>query len=326
MPAYTNATAEPRAELSAVVEQGRGMNKGNIWNKVFPEYPVTHKTGHLINLTIQQANTMRIIDKIITPGQNLERVNMTVGDQSYTIDLRGEEVVIPDEVEMTFKDYFSFEAKGAQMGEDKLELTHEYLTALSLFSTATFGAATNSVVAYTAANILTISFIADVIAAVLRGRAKGERYNTVVVPFIVLARVMQAASVLAFVRGTVNPQAEVNEATILASLKEYGIEKILVGESMYNSAAPQATAVLTEIWASTYVWVGVTADTVIGDSDGMETIDGVGASLYWDKYGMNNVDTYRDETKRSNIVRSTTSLIPYIANSNAGTLIATQYA
>lgn len=326
MPAYTNPTAEPRAELSAVVVQGRGMNKANIWQDVLPSYPVTHRTGHLVNLSIAQANTMRIMDKIMRPGTNLERRNMTVGDQSYTIDLRGEEVVIPDEVEMTYEDYFSIEAQASQNTEDALELTHEYLTAAAIFSTATFGAATNSLVAYTVANAATNSFIADIIAATQRGRAKGEIYNTIVIPFLVLQRVMQSAAVLAFVRGTTNPQAEVNQSTILAALKEWGIEKILIGNALYNNAAEGATPSLVEIWANTYIWVGTTSSTATGSEDGIETIEGVGASLFWDKYGMQNIDTYRDEPRRSNVVRGTTSLIPYIANSNSGTLIATQYA
>lgn len=326
MPAYVPGSIEPRQELMAVMRQGTGMNQANIWQDILPEYPVTHKTGHLLNMTIALTNMMRVMDKIVAPGANIERTTLTFGDQSYTVVIRKEEIVVPDEDEMTLSDYFSIEAVAAQGKTEQLELTHEYLTANAINSTATFGAATNSLVAYTEANIATISLIADIIAAVLRGRAKGERYNTVIIPFTVFCRVRRSGAVLDYVRGTLSAQSEVNETTLLAALKDYGIEKLKIGESLYNTAAEGATPSLTEIWATTYIWVGRTTPALAEKIEGLETISGVGATLYWSKFGMQEVQTYRDEDREQNVVRAKTSATPYIANANSGTLIATQYA
>jgi hypothetical protein len=327
MPAYTNPTAEPRAELSAVVRQGQGFNKWNIWSQILPQYGVTHKIGHLVNLTIALANMMRIMDKIVEPGADIERVNLSFGDQNYSLVIRKEEVVIPDEVEMTYSDYFSVEEVGTQGANDKLELTHEFLTGGAIFNTATFGAATNSLVAYTEANLATISFIADIYAAIERGEDLGEIYNTIIIPVNVYRRVRRALSVLQFVRGTLMAQVEVNEQTIQKALADIGIEKVLIGRSRYNSAGEGVTpAVLSKIWPETYIWVGRTGDAWSADEDGIETVEGVGATLFWEKYGMNAVETYRDEPHEANVIRAKTSAVPYIANANCGQLIATQYS
>lgn len=326
MPAYTNPTAEPREELSAVVRQGQGFNQWNIWEEILPDYGASQKTGHLVNMTIALANMMRIMDKIVEPGANIERVNLSFGDQTFTIVIRKEEVQIPDEVEMTYADYFSVESVASQGANDKLELTHEYLVAAAIFNTTTFGAATNSLVAYTEANLATISFIADIYAAIERLEDLGEIANTVIIPAYVYRRVRRALSVLQFVRGTLMAQVEVNVNTIQKALEDQGITKVLIGRSRYNSAAEGVTPVLTKIWPDTYIWVGKTGDSFSSEEDGVETVTGVGASIFWTKYGAQSVETYRDESHEANVVRAKTSRIPYIANANCGTLIATQYS
>lgn len=324
---YMNPTALPRQELQAVLIQGRGINSQNIWKQILPEYPVTKLNGHLINMTIQGAELMRIVDKIIQPGQRPERLTMTFGDQSYTIALRKEEVVVPDEVEKEYDDYFSTEAVYSQVANDKLELTVEYLTAAQIFNTTNFGAATNSAVAYTAANLGTISFIADVYAAIEVVRNQGEEPNTIIIPDLVYQRIRQASLVVAFVRGQLAAQSEVNTNTIQKAFEDEGIEKVLISRSRYNTAAPNATAPsFTKIYPTTYIWVGRTGEKFVAEEGGIATIEGTGALLYWDEFGLIQIQSYRDEPVMSNIVRGLLAGVPYIANTNSGTLIGTQYS
>lgn len=323
---YMNPTALPRQELQAVLIQGRGINKQNIWKDILPPYPVTKLNGHLINMTIQGAELMRIIDKIIQPGAKPERITLTFGDQSYTISLRKEETQIPDEVEKEFDDYFSTEAVASQIASDKLELTIEYLTAAQIFNTTNY-TNTNSAVAYTVANLATISFIADVYAAIELVRQQGEEPNTIVIPDLVYQRIRQASLVVAFVRGQLAAQQEVNTNTIQKAFEDEGIEKVLISRSRYNTAAPNAASPsFTKIYPVTYIWVGRTGDSFIEEEAGISTISGTGANLYWDEFGLTQIMTYRDEPVMSNIVRALMAVVPYIANTNAGTLIITQYS
>lgn len=312
-----------------VIRQGRGMNDGNIGMQILPLFGVTRRNAHLVSIGIAQAELFRIIDRVRAPGTTFDRISMTFGDSSFEIVNRGEEIVAPDEPQLDYAGYFDTEAFAAQSGEDRLELTHEYLIASALLSTTTFGSATNSLVAYTEANIATISLIADIVAAVKRGRDKGERYNTAVIPADVFDRAQRSAAVLNFVRGQFAPNSEVTVDALKSALSRWGIKKLLIGDSVYNTAAKGATPVLTQIWSNTYIWVGRTADGAISKSeDGIATVDGVGASTFWEEFNGApwQVSTYREEARKSNIVRCETSLVPYIANANAGTLIATQYA
>jgi len=323
---YSNTAALPREELVLILVQGEGLNSDLIWKEILPEYPVDRRNAHLINATIATAELLRVADKVAAPGANVERITLTFGDQSFKVVIRKEEVLIPDEIEKDYGDYFSTEAFASRKGQERLDLLMEYLCAIAIFSTATFGAATNSLVAYTEANIATISFVADIYAAIEKVRDQGEQPNTVVIPAQVYQRIRRSSLVVAFVRGVLMAQQEVNTNTIQKAFEDEGIKKVVVGRARYNSAASGDTPSLQKVWPNTYIFVGKTGDKFNEEADGMNTVSGVGATVYWSEYGMREVQTYRDEPKESNVVRVKTSAIPYIANANAGTLIATQFA
>lgn len=323
---YSNSSALPRQEIAAVIREGRNVNRGNIGLQVMPFFGIDKRNGHLMKATIANAELLRIMDKIVEPGANIERITLSFTDTTLTLALRKEEVKIPDEVELDYADYFSTEAFAAQTGADKLELTHEYLVAAALFNTTTFGAATNSSVAYTEANIATIAPVSDILASIERVQAKGEQPDTVVIPQDVFRRIRRSADMLNFVRGSTAAKIEVTTNTLQAAFADEGITQVLIGRSRYNNAARGATPSLVRIWSNSYIWVGASGNN-IANEDGISTVDGVGATLFWKPYGGPwEVQTYREEAVESNIVRCKTSITPYVANSRAGDLIGTQYS
>lgn len=331
MPVYTNATARPREELASVIREGQGINKLNIHSKILPALPVNKRTVHLVKAKIANAQLARILDDnfLTAPGANIERMTATLDDDSFTVAIRKREVQIPDEVEMDYADYLSLEGLFSQQAGEAVELTTEYLTAAAIMNATTFGAGTNSIVAYTSANLATIDFVGDIIAATERGYDKGEIYDTVVLSRQVFNRIRQATLLKNYVVSQLGKGYEVNESNLQLAFSDLGIKKILIGSSIYNSAADGATAVMSRVWGNTYVWVGATADTASTSEEGIATIQGVGVNAFWDSYTPANgygVDTYREEKSESNIVRAKTSKAPYVANANAATLITTQYS
>ena len=331
MPAYTNATARPREELGAVIREGRGINKLNIHSQILPALPVNKRTVHLVKAKIANAQTARILDDyfITAPGADVERMTMTLNDDSFTIAIRKREVQVPDEVEMDYADYLSVEQLAANNAAESVELTTEYLTSAAIMNATTFGAGTNSIVAYTAANLATIDFVGDVYAAIERGVDQGEILNTIVLSQQVYNRIRQSTLLKNYVVSQLGRGYEVNQSNLQLAFADAGIEKVLIGRSVYNSAADGATPTMSRIWGNTYVWVGATGNSATAQEDGISTIDGVGVNAFWDSYTPQNgygVDTYREEKTESNIVRAKTSKAPYIANAQAGTLITTQYS
>jgi len=331
MPAYTNATARPRQELSAVIREGQGLNKLNIHSKILPALPVNKRTVHLVKAKVANMQLARIMDDffLTAPGANVERMTATLDDDSFTVAIRKREIQIPDETEMDYSDYLSLEAIFSQQGAEAVELTTEYLTALAIQNATTFGAGTNSIVAYTSANLATIDFVGDVMAATERGYDKAEIYDTIVLSRQVFNRVRQSTLLKSHVVSQLGKGYEVNESNLQIAFADLGIRKVLIGSSIYNSAADGATPSMSRVWNNTYVWVGATGVSASTNVDGISTIQGVGVNAYWDAYTPNDgygVDSYREEKTESNIIRAKTSKAPYIANANAGTLITTQYS
>jgi hypothetical protein len=333
MPAYTNATARPRQELASVIVEGQGINKLNIHNKILPALGVNKRTVHLVKAKVANTQLARIMDDyfITAPGANVERMTASFDDDSFSVVIRKREIQVPDEHEMDYAEYLSVEGLFSQQAGQAVELTTEYLTAAAIMNATTFSAGTPAIAAYTAANLTndTIDFVGDVIAATERGFDKAEILNTVVLSRQVFNRVRQSPKLKNWVVSQLGKGFEVNESSLQLALADFGIEKVLVGSSLYNSAADGATPVMSRIWGNTYVWVGATATSASASVDGIASIQGVGVNAFWESYTPADgygVDTYREEKTESNIVRGKTSKAPYIANSNAGTLITTSYS
>ena len=164
---------------------------------------------------------------IRAPGTKFERLVAKFEDDTLSVVLRGVEIVVPNETELDYADYLDMESFfAARFGRETSGLTKEYLIAAALNSTATFGSATNSGVAYTAANIATISFIADMIASARRLKAKGEPppyYATMSGP--VFERVRQDTTVEGFVAQVRRAGREATSSMIEQSLDEFGIKR-----------------------------------------------------------------------------------------------------
>ena len=329
----------------AIVE-GEGAVQGLIANKILPPFGINRRTAHIVKATLADTQALRVIDDnkfIHAPGTKFERITAKFGDDTMTVTLRGQEVVIPNETSLDYAGYLNVEQFFMARFGQTAALTNEKLTSAQIFNTTNFGAATNSSVAYTAANLATISFIADVIAATRRVKAKGELADTVVMSGPVFERIRQATLVQGYVAGTLRPGMDVTLNTIQQALAEYGIKQVLIGDSYYNNAADGATPSLSQIWSNTYIWVGASGKTTASMTGGVGVpiLGGVGANLYWEGYvngrpstdenaasfaGGNYVETYPDFTIDSEIVRVKMSNAPYIGNSRGGDLIATQYS
>lgn len=329
MPVYSNSTALPRQELAAIVREGEGINKLNIHKMILPPLAVNKRNVHLVKAKVANTQLARILDDyfLTAPGANVERMTATMNDDSFSVLIRKREIQIPDEVEMDYSDYLSMEALFAQQGMESVELTTEYLTAVAIMNATTFGAGTAAIAAWTTANLATIDFVNDIFAATERGFDKAEMYNTVILSRQTYNRIRQSTLLKNYVVSQLGKGFEVNQSNLQLALADIGITKVLIGTSIYNSAADGATPVMSRVWGNTYAWVGNTDDSATGnDESGISTIRGVGVNAFWDLYTPADgygVDTYREEKTESNIVRAKTSKAPYIANANKGTLITT---
>ena len=260
---------------------------------------------------------------------------MTYNDDTFSVVIRKRNVKIPDETEMSLKGYLSVEQDASQTGAENLELTNEYLTANAIFNTTTFGSAVSPIANYTASNLAsgTIDFFGDMQNMIETVTNQGECPNTIIIPIQVFRYIRRAKLTQSFLQSQAGFQGvggeDISVNVIQRALADEGIEKVLIGRSRYNTAVPGATPSFTKCWSPNYIWVGKSGTKFTEDDDGIQTVTGVGANIYWEDYTPNEgfaVETYRYEHEESNIVRTKTSIAPYIANSNAGALLGTSFA
>ena len=353
MPVFSTTSALPRQELALAILEGEGAVENLIGEQILPPFPINKRTAHLVKATLANSQALRVIDDakfIHAPGTKFERMVATFGDDTLTVDLRGQEIVVPNETSLDYAQFLDIEAFYAGRFGQTSALTKEKLIAAQIFNTSNFGAGTKSGVAYTVANrdvqgASGMNPIQDIIAATRRVKAKGERPDTVVMSGPGAERVYTCQNTLQFVRGMYGPIAEVTPDLFAKALAPFGIKQVLVGDAYYNNAADQATASLSQVWSNTYIWVGKSgkASTGAETSTGIAVpqLAGVGANIFWEDYeqggvikatdlslkfaGGNYVESYPDLSIDSMVLRVKMSNRPYLGNTRGGDLIATQY-
>src|SRR5581483_5071755 len=349
MPVFTVSSARPRQELAVAIVEGEGQVPGLIYNKVLPEFPINRRTAHIIKATLQNSMGLRHIAAakyLRSPGALFERAVAKFDDDTLTVQLRGIELVIPNETQMDYSEFLDVEQFfAARFGREVSALTKEYLAQTAVFNTTTFGAAANSTVAYAQANLGTIDFISDVISSTRRLKAKGEPppYK-VVMAGPVYERVRQATKTISYVAGSLQPGYVVTPTKLATALADVGIDEILIGDAYYNSAPDASTPSLSQVWPNTFIWVGRAGLAIKDGKDGsmVPQLGGVGVTAFWEGFtpggipstdknsltfeGGNYVESYPSLERDSMVLRLKMSALPYIGNARAGDLINPQYS
>lgn len=316
---YQNSVAAPRDELAQYVMESVTADGMFIGAEILPPSPLQLPTGHYPKITIASGDLMRAAQTNRAPGANFVRSQAAISDGSLSLLQYAEEIQVPDEQEMLYEDYFSIEQVYSTEGRNKILRLLEILVAAATFQTgAGLFDAVNSGVAYITANNATISFIADTISAIRRVKARGELPDTIIIPGLIWDVIRTGTLVQNFIAGANQPGAVVSPNTIQRAFEEYGIKRVYVADAYVNQSVAGDNSIINPIWAKTYVSVCKTAP-------GQLQAGGIGRTFFWAKEGpFMNVMTYRDEPKRSNIIRLLSTLQAAISNFRAGTLITTQ--
>ena len=319
---YPTSGASLRGDLNAVVEQGSAADKWFIGAQVLPPTMVAAKSGQYPVLKLAAAELLSAGATLRAPGGKYGEVVRAWDSATYDCQDRGLEEAVDDVVAKDLGRYFNVESSKARLCLRNIMLDHEARVAAEIFNATTFGAGTNSAVAYTVANLATISFIADVLAAIERVNDNGGQANTIVMSSTIMNRVKLGTLVQNFVRGSMPNDAtlNVNATTLAGAFKDNGIERVLIGRARVNSAKKGQAYSASNVWGNTYIWVG---DVKSGDVG----LGGAGRTLVWNEDGgLFTTETYRDEGRRSNMVRVRQNTDEVIVDATAGTLITTQYS
>lgn len=313
---YQNATAEPRQELADFIQEGVTDFTQFKGLQIAPPMPLSLVTGHVPKITVATGDLLRAANRGRAPGTNFNRWQMAIDAHSMTLLQIAEEQSIPDEQAMLYEDYFDVEAMGATEATNRLKRGHEMEVAAAVQSATNF-TAQNAGIAYSIANKATIVFVNDVLTAIRTIKARGEQPNTIIIPGPIYDVIRQSADVIAFIAGSINPSAIVDEDNLQKAFARNGITQVLVPDGYVNQSDTGSAAVINPIFNNTYV-------TVLSCKPGALRGGGWGRTFYWDKQGpLFQLYSYRDETKASNVIRSRKTSLVDATNTRCGQLIAT---
>lgn len=311
-----------RADLNLKVEEAQMADDFFIGLKAMPPLGVDAKSGTYPKLQISAAELLTASDTVRSTDGSYGEVTRQWTTDTYDCVDRGLEERVDDAQAKDVARWFNLEATAAKLVLRQMMLAHEIRVAASLVNATTFGAGTNSAVAYTEANIATISFVADVLAAIERVRNNGTNPDTIILSSAVYNRVRRGTLVQNFVGGSVGKGSEVTSSTLAQAFADEGIRQVLVGKARYNSAKKGQTYSAAAVWGNTYAWVGKANPAALDAKDG-----GAGFTFYWNaEGGLFVTETYREEKRRGNIVRVRQNTTEKVVDATAGTLITTQYS
>lgn len=320
---YSNAAAVFRADLSSYVFETADWEKNLVGTRVLPivnvpnqqgQYPVFKKTkGQLLKRSV----------KARAPYSSFPRETMSFEQDTYNCQEWGVEQAIDDTIVKNVSRFFDAEVVATQMARRKLLLDHELRTAAAVFNPSTF-TATNSSTAYTSANLATFDFALDVESIKDSLISQGETPNTVVIPFQVWSRIKASTKFQNRLRGAGVSSDSILNASAEAAAEVLEVDNVIIAKSVYDIAGEGVTFSSSLIWANTYCWVGkvTNAGTPAAMLQG-----GAGYTLNWSQFGPPvGVSTYRDEVKKSDVIRAEHATAEKIVNSAAGALLTTQYS
>lgn len=311
-----------RADINVKIEEAAGADTFFIGTRVMPPFGVAAKSGTYPKIQIAAGELMSQGGEVRSRGGSYGETSRQWTSDTYDCLDRGLEEPVDDTDQKDLSRYFNLEVSSAKWVLRNMMFGHEVRVAAAILNATNFGAGTNSAVAYTEANLATISFVADILAAIERCRDNGVNPNTILMGSTVYNRIRRGTLVVNFVASQVGKGASVTANSIADAFADEGITQCLVGKARYNSAKKGQAKSMTNVWGNTYIWVGNVSPNAGAMQDG-----GAGFTLYWNQEGGLFVsETYRDEKRRSNIVRVRQNTAEKIVDGTAGTLITTQYS
>lgn len=319
---YSNTAAVLRPDINTVLLEAASTDGLFIGEKVFPTFESDVQTGQFPKFKLGSGELLNNDGSARAIGAAYQRTIRAYETDAFTCVDRGLEELVDDSNARNLSRFFNSEVLAAQFVLRQMRIGHEQRVSTALINADNF-TTTAASVAYTEANIATIAFHLDVLAACRRLEAKGCLANTVVLSSAVFDRVRRSTLAQNFMRGA----GKATDATLLlgasdlaASLTDMGISQVLVGRLNRNNAKKGQAYSATPIWANTHIWVGKVAagDFMAG---------GAGRTIVWNKEGGIFVsETYRDEKLRSNIVRVRQNTAEEVIDTTSGELITTSYS
>jgi len=310
-----------RADINQALIEGPS-DVGLIGAEVLPLLNVPAKSGIYLKATLAGAD-LRNADALKRDiASEYASIARSYTSATYTTQEYGLIEYLDDSFKADLNRFFSIESSSAKFLLRQLKLSHEKRVSDLLWASSTpFTTADASpAVNYTEALLTTINAPADVAAAKLSLAKLGYQANAVIMSANVFERIRRSTLLQNMFFGVISDVGPrlLDEAQVAAGL---GVEKVLIGRAARNTANKNLA------YSGSFI-VPDTKIIVANIQGGEFTAGGVGRTLVWadDAPGGFISETYRDDARRSNVLRVRMNTAEVVIDANAAVRITTNYS
>lgn len=291
--ASVSSSATLRADLADVVKDNMYGNGDLIGLNAMPLLPVSRKSGNFATVAFSEQPTNT--DSKRAPGAGYDRQRREVTDDTYACVEYGREEPIDDGSDLEISEYFDIEVDTAQSLAGRILVEQEVRLEAFLFDTATTfsGYTTNGTDWSTAANGLPIGDIRAAVESLktqINGGIGGARLVA-----LCTDTTLNNALATTEIKNALNSGSDISfankDAAAAALARACGLDSIHSTSIQNNGSA---------IWDNHLFGI-----YMVGSGRSLQSTAQVGRSFLWESDAAENalVETYRDESVRSDIVR-----------------------
>jgi len=309
-----------RADINQALIEGPS-DVGLIGAEALPLLNVPAKSGVYLKATLAGAD-LRNADALKRDiSSEYATISRSYTSANYSTTEYGLTEFLDDSLKADLNRFFSIEASSAKFLLRQLKLSHEKRVSDLLWAGSTpFTTADQSpAVNYTEALLTTINAPADVAAAKLALNKLGYEANAVLMSANVFERIRRSTLLQNMFFGVISDVGPrlLDEKQVAAGL---GVERVLIGRAARNTANKNLAYSGSFIIPDTKI--------IVANLQGGEfTAGGVGRTLVWadDAPGGFISETYRDDARRSNVLRVRMNTAEVVIDANAAVRITTNY-
>lgn len=320
--AFINGGATIRADINQALIEAPQADVGLIGAQLLPIQNVDAKAGTY--LKVQLAAGELLSNNVLNreSGSNYSRGIRSFSQANYVTNEFGLEELVPDDASADLNRFFSYESETAKFLLRQLKLSHEKRVNDVVWASSTpFTIADQTpAVNYTQALVTTCDIARDVATAKLALAQYGYEANCVAMSANVFELIRRSTLLQNQFFGVISSTGArlLSEAEIAAAL---GVTNLLVGRAAINTAGKNKS------YSGSFVVSS--AKIVVGQVSGGEfTAGGMGRTLVWtgDAAGGFVSESYRDEARRSQVLRVRMNTDEVIIDPNAAVRITTNFA
>jgi hypothetical protein len=320
--AFINGGTTIRADINQALIEAPQADVGLIGAQLLPIQNVDAKAGTYLKVQLAAGELLSNNALNRESGSNYSRGIRSFASANYVTNEFGLEELVPDDASADLNRFFSYESETAKFLLRQLKLSHEKRVNDVVWASSTpFTIADQSpAVNYTQALVATCDIARDVATAKLALAAYGYEANCVAMSANVFELIRRSTLLQNQFFGVISSTGArlLSESEIAAAL---GVQNLLVGRAAINTAGKNKT------YSGSFVVSS--AKIVVGQISGGEfTAGGMGRTLVWtgDAAGGFVSESYRDEARRSQVLRVRMNTDEVIIDPNAAVRITTNFA